>query len=166
MITWKSAERKHRIDRFGYWGVSDAQDDREVVKDFQELWLKHFESQLAVYPASKWNTLVCCIIVDCGTFGLGPLLDFDVKKSLSGCRLDILRLEAYIDEHFERSDEAEVERVCDAEEQRYIGLLMEAWEAVREHPAVRAVVNQRPIPFRVIPPVESDREPLLETVLR
>lgn len=165
MITWEVTEEKHQIDRYTYWGTSDAQQDREVLQDFQELWLKLFESQLAIYPAEKWNTLICGLIIDRGSFSLTPAMDFDLMKQLSGCRLDLPALEAYIDECAERSDE-EFVRACDEEEERYAALLMEAWAAISAHPAVCAVLQHRSIPFRVITSPEDNAEPLLETMLR
>jgi len=171
MITWEYAQyNSKKIGNF--FGISLAEERQDMLRDVQSLWLKVFEEQMPHHDFAKWNSMHGSLEVDRGSVALVPLLDFDLHKQLPYSALYFQSTEAYLDEIFEQSEEAfdptndPFEIACDAEEEKYVSLLMEAWNGVKNHPAIRTVLNQRSIPFRIINSPEEDVAPLLETVLQ
>lgn len=146
-----------------FWGVTEAADDNQIAAAFAEQWRKVFLEVLPWYPPEKWNTLHCGVNAYEGTFDFAPLLDFDLRKSLPGCHLKFDALEGRVQDDFDTDEE--FEEVCQAETERYLGLLMRGWEQARGDKEVADRLKALRIPFRAIDSPEPAAKPLVETVL-
>lgn len=160
LVKWEITDDRHGIIR-NIWGSTSAFEDASIHEALVELWRRFFDTVLTWYEPDRWNSILCCCEIDGGKFDIIPTeeLDYRGAKGRINLRFDELRARLLFGDF---PDDAEFERACRKQEQRFVSALMAAWSYVRDDPAIVRVLENRVIPFRIVNSVEFDVPSLLD----